>query len=102
MSGGGSAGCWVGAGVGCGGAWVGYPDRFKPMETEFQGDPVAGGTYPAGIFKTFIESLVSMKKVKKDTTETAPAVPPGTSSGGVSDSPTVPDTGGAQPAPGTP
>ena len=28
--------------------WVGYPDKFKPMETEFQGDPVAGGTYPAG------------------------------------------------------
>ena len=28
--------------------WVGYPDQFKPMETEFQGDPVAGGTYPAG------------------------------------------------------
>ena len=28
--------------------WVGYPDEFKPMETEFQGEPVAGGTYPAG------------------------------------------------------
>ena len=73
--------------------WVGYPDRFKPMETEFQGDPVAGGTYPAGIFKTFIESLVSMKKVKKDTTETTPAVPPGTSTGGVSDAPSTPDSG---------
>jgi penicillin-binding protein 1A len=75
--------------------WVGYPDRFKPMETEFQGDPVAGGTYPAGIFKTFVEALVGMKKVKKDTTETEPAVPPGTSTGGVSDSPSVPDPGGA-------
>jgi penicillin-binding protein 1A len=75
--------------------WVGYPDKFKPMETEFQGDPVAGGTYPAGIFKTFVEALVDLKKVKKDTTETAPAVPPGTSSGGVSDAPTVPDPGGA-------
>jgi penicillin-binding protein 1A len=75
--------------------WVGYPDKFKPMETEFQGDPVAGGTYPAGIFKTFVEALVGLKKVKKDTTETAPAVPPGTSSGGVSDSPSVPDTGDA-------
>ena len=63
--------------------WVGYPDQFKPMETEFQGDPVAGGTYPAGIFKTFIEALVGMKKVKKDTTDVAPAVPPGTSTGGV-------------------
>ena len=43
---------------------------FKPMETEFQGDPVAGGTYPAGIFKTFIESLVGLKLVKKDSPET--------------------------------
>jgi len=75
--------------------WVGYPDKFKPMETEFQGDPVAGGTYPAGIFKTFVDALVGLKKVKKDTTETAPAVPPGTSAGGVSDSPSVPDPGGA-------
>ena len=39
--------------------WVGYPDQFKPMETEFQGDPVAGGTYPAGIFKTFVEAARS-------------------------------------------
>ena len=26
--------------------WVGYPDELKPMETEFNGEPVAGGTYP--------------------------------------------------------
>ena len=84
--------------------WVGYPDQFKPMETEFQGDPVAGGTYPAGIFKTFVDALVGLKKVKKDTTETEPAVPPGSSAGGVSDAPTAPDTddaiegGGAPPA----
>ncbi len=59
--------------------WVGYPDQFKPMETEFQGDAVAGGTYPAGIFKTFVESLVGLKLVKKDTPdeETTPVVPPG-------------------------
>ena len=75
--------------------WVGYPDKFKPMETEFQGDPVAGGTYPAGIFKTFMEALVGLKKVKKDTTEVVPAVPPGTSTGAPSDAPTVPDTGDA-------
>ncbi|HKG63675.1 MAG TPA: transglycosylase domain-containing protein [Solirubrobacteraceae bacterium] len=74
--------------------WVGYPDKFKPMETEFQGDPVAGGTYPAGIFKTFIDALVGLKKVKKDTTETEPAVPPGASTG-VSDAPSTPDTDGA-------
>ena len=38
--------------------WVGYPNEFKPMETEFHGEPVAGGTFPAGIFKTFVESIL--------------------------------------------
>jgi penicillin-binding protein 1A len=33
--------------------WVGYADRLVPMETEFEGDPVAGGTFPALIWKTF-------------------------------------------------
>jgi penicillin-binding protein 1A len=55
--------------------WVGYPDRFKPMETEFQGDPVAGGTYPAGIFKTFVESLVSLKLVKEHEENAVPVTP---------------------------
>jgi membrane peptidoglycan carboxypeptidase len=33
--------------------WVGYPDRLQPMETEYNGDPVAGGTFPSLIWKTF-------------------------------------------------
>jgi penicillin-binding protein 1A len=45
--------------------WVGYPDRFKPMETEFQGDPVAGGTYPAGIWKTFMQALLKIDPLPK-------------------------------------
>jgi penicillin-binding protein 1A len=39
--------------------WVGYPNRLRPMMTEFQGQPVAGGTYPALIFKTFIEQALA-------------------------------------------
>jgi membrane peptidoglycan carboxypeptidase len=35
--------------------WVGYPNRLRPMTTEFHGQPVAGGTYPALIWKTFME-----------------------------------------------
>jgi transpeptidase family protein/PASTA domain-containing protein len=35
--------------------WVGYPTRLRPMLTEFNGDPVAGGTYPALIWKSFME-----------------------------------------------
>ena len=42
--------------------WVGYPDELKPMETEFNGQPVAGGTYPAAIWKTFVEAARSYKE----------------------------------------
>jgi penicillin-binding protein 1A len=38
--------------------WVGYPHVLKPMETEFNGEPVAGGTYPALIWKTFTEAAL--------------------------------------------
>jgi penicillin-binding protein 1A len=35
--------------------WVGYPDKLRPMTTEFHGGPVAGGTYPALIWKAFMQ-----------------------------------------------
>jgi len=35
------------------------------MKTEFQGEPVAGGTYPAGIWKTFMESLLKYDPLPK-------------------------------------
>jgi membrane peptidoglycan carboxypeptidase len=35
--------------------WVGYPDALRPMLTEFNGEPVAGGTLPAMIWKAFVE-----------------------------------------------
>jgi penicillin-binding protein 1A len=38
--------------------WVGYPDRLRPMTTEFHGGPVAGGTYPALIWKAFMEAAL--------------------------------------------
>jgi penicillin-binding protein 1A len=34
--------------------WVGYPDALRPMLTEFHGEPVAGGTLPAEIWKAFM------------------------------------------------
>jgi penicillin-binding protein 1A len=33
--------------------WVGYPNKLQPMLTQFDGLPVAGGTFPALIWKTF-------------------------------------------------
>jgi penicillin-binding protein 1A len=38
--------------------WVGYPTKLVPMMTEYQGDPVAGGTFPALIWKTFMEKAL--------------------------------------------
>jgi len=33
--------------------WVGYPDRLKPMLSEYHGQAVAGGTFPAEIWRSF-------------------------------------------------
>src|SRR5262249_303018 len=38
--------------------WVGYPDRLRPMLTDFHGRPVVGGTYPALIWKAFMQSAL--------------------------------------------
>jgi penicillin-binding protein 1A len=39
--------------------WVGYPNTLQPMLSEYHGDPVAGGTYPAEIWKAFVESALN-------------------------------------------
>jgi penicillin-binding protein 1A len=38
--------------------WVGYPRELKPMLTEYHGDSVAGGTFPAEIWHTFMEKAL--------------------------------------------
>jgi penicillin-binding protein 1A len=40
--------------------WVGYPEGAKPMETEYHGEPVAGGTFPAEIWHDF---MLSVRKI---------------------------------------
>jgi penicillin-binding protein 1A len=35
--------------------WVGYPNGLRPMLTEYNGEAVAGGTFPALIWKAFME-----------------------------------------------
>ena len=42
--------------------WVGYPNRLVPMLTQFHGDAVAGGTYPAEIWKTFMQTALPYLK----------------------------------------
>jgi penicillin-binding protein 1A len=52
--------------------WVGYPDKLVPMTYQFHGLPVAGGTYPALIWKAFMEKAIRYLKL---TPESFPAPP---------------------------
>jgi membrane peptidoglycan carboxypeptidase len=52
--------------------WVGYPDKLVPMLNQFHGDPVAGGTYPALIWKAFMETALPYLR---DDPQTFPAPP---------------------------
>jgi penicillin-binding protein 1A len=82
--------------------WVGYPNEFKSMETEFQGEPVAGGTFPAGIFKTFVEAIqrIHPPPEEKEETPVAPVVPTEpTPEEPVPEATAAPDTGGTESAP---
>jgi penicillin-binding protein 1A len=40
--------------------WVGYSKGLKPMLTEYGGSPVAGGTFPAQIWRQFMESAMGI------------------------------------------
>jgi penicillin-binding protein 1A len=72
--------------------WVGYADRLKPMLTEFAGQPVEGGTYPALIWHDFMvaanaiadernakererKGLPPKAEDQQQTTTTAPVIP---------------------------
>ncbi len=61
--------------------WVGYPDSVTPMETEYAGGPVAGGTYPAEIWGDLMRQWIAIREERQlasgedddDTEETIPA-----------------------------
>ncbi len=105
--------------------WVGYPDGVRSMKTEFRGGPVAGGTFPALIWRAFMTSAIDLDKQRaaaerakkglpaapQSPTTTAPAAPaaptgtqtqttpsPGTTTPGTTAKPKAP----AQTTPATP
>ena len=41
--------------------WVGYADKVQAMETEYAGSPVAGGTWPASIWQSFMLQAISIR-----------------------------------------
>jgi penicillin-binding protein 1A len=71
--------------------WVGYADKLKPMLTEFAGQPVEGGTYPALIWHDFMVAANAIaddrnakererkglppKDEQQQTTTTTPVIP---------------------------
>jgi membrane peptidoglycan carboxypeptidase len=42
--------------------WVGYPDKLVPMTYQFHGHPVVGGSYPALVWKAFMEKALPYLK----------------------------------------
>jgi penicillin-binding protein 1A len=78
--------------------WVGYPNKLVPMKTEFNGQPVAGGTFPAGIWKTFMESVLKIDpppELKQDPNAAEPTPVPGATAAPAGPAPTAaaPSTG---------
>jgi penicillin-binding protein 1A len=46
--------------------WVGYPDKLIPMTTQFNGDPVLGGTFPALIWHDFMTAALGIDKTRAE------------------------------------
>ncbi|MFT4035849.1 MAG: transglycosylase domain-containing protein [Patulibacter sp.] len=46
--------------------WVGYTDGTTPMLNEYRGEPVAGGTFPAQIWHTFMLRALSLDEQRRD------------------------------------
>ena len=64
--------------------WVGYPDETRYMRTEFAGEPVAGGTFPAQIWRDFVLSadrLEQERNPKPEPTLPAPGIDDTTAAG---------------------
>jgi len=58
--------------------WVGHADSNTPMETEYAGQPVDGGTYPAVIWSqvvTAYESIIGSPQTEDAADESTTAVP---------------------------
>jgi penicillin-binding protein 1A len=55
--------------------WVGYPDALRPMLTEFGGEPVAGGTVPAQIWKEFMTAALRQQGDEPEQFAPTPYIP---------------------------
>jgi penicillin-binding protein 1A len=54
--------------------WVGYPDKLVPMTYQFHGHPVAGGTFPALIWKAFMQKAIPYLKLSPESFAAPPSL----------------------------
>ncbi|MGH2879866.1 MAG: transglycosylase domain-containing protein [Solirubrobacteraceae bacterium] len=57
--------------------WVGYPNKLIPMTTDFGGQPVFGGTYPALIWHDFMLAALQVELARANHTALAKAAKEG-------------------------
>jgi penicillin-binding protein 1A len=91
--------------------WVGHADSNTPMEIEFAGAPVDGGTFPALIFARVVDAWESVQAALQagreldeeegDEESTTPAPPVDSSTPVPEETPPAPETGGGGGAPDT-
>jgi penicillin-binding protein 1A len=94
--------------------WVGYPNGDKSMAKDYGGKPVYGGTYPALIWKQYVEQAIQQyhleaaeraaaraHKPAASSTGAAGASPGGSTSATGAATPNIPATGATSPATGT-
>ena len=78
--------------------WVGYPNSARPMLTNYGGQPVEGGTYPALIWRDFMEQalqILDTQSAQTSTTGSTSVAPPVTTPATVTPAPA---TGATTPA----
>jgi penicillin-binding protein 1A len=76
--------------------WVGYPDKLIPMTTDFNGQPVFGGTYPALIWHDFMLAAMQVEQNRATHTTLAKSIKEGTGAGQAEPS-TPAETSGTSP-----
>ncbi|HEY8001455.1 MAG TPA: transglycosylase domain-containing protein, partial [Solirubrobacterales bacterium] len=88
--------------------WVGYRDTVTPMETEYAGGPVDGGTFPALIFSQIANAYAEVQAAHAtnrgvDDSSSSTTVPPATDSSVAPPAPDAPaDSAPAPDAPAAP
>jgi penicillin-binding protein 1A len=89
--------------------WVGYPGGLRSMKTEYRGEPVAGGTFPAQIWHDFMLSVLQgdqdrvKRKCEREALKRKPDEKPSRQciEAGLAEDPTAPDPQAATDAPAT-